>query len=113
VSLSALIDQLDCRVILDKYLCVIQERQTGQKIGARTRRRGLWYMDRGGLGLSRPACTMMEGEKETLALVYHCRMGHVSFDKIAKWPAHMRGRHLNSKFKCVEQIIVSLIKFAI
>jgi hypothetical protein len=43
---------------------------------------------------------MMEGEKETLALVYHCRMGHVSFDKMKKiFPDIMCGVDLN-KLKC-------------
>ena len=46
VSLSALVDQLDCRVILDRENCMIQERQTGRRLGSATRRSGLWYMDR-------------------------------------------------------------------
>ena len=100
VSLSCLVDQLDCRVTLDKYLCVIQERQTGQKIGTGSRRRGLWYMDSRGLGQSRLACIMIEGEKETLALVHHCRMGHISFDKMRKiFPSIMCGVDQN-KLKC-------------
>jgi hypothetical protein len=57
-------------------------------------------MDRGGLGLSRPVCTVMEGENETLALVHHCRMGHVYFDKMKKiFPDIMCGVDLN-KLKC-------------
>jgi hypothetical protein len=47
VSLSALIDQIDCSVTLDQFGCLIQERQTRQMVGTGTRRRGLWYMDKG------------------------------------------------------------------
>lgn len=46
VSLSALIDQLDCYITLYKNRCLIQETGTGRRIGAGTRHRGLWYMDR-------------------------------------------------------------------
>ena len=46
VSLSALIDQIDCDVTLNKYRCLIQEMGTGRRLGAGTRHRGLWYMDR-------------------------------------------------------------------
>jgi hypothetical protein len=35
VSLSALVDQLDCRVILDKIMCLIQP--TSMKLGTRIR----------------------------------------------------------------------------
>ena len=45
LSLNALVDQIDCRVIVDKYVFLIQERLSGRKIGTGTRRRGLWYMD--------------------------------------------------------------------
>jgi hypothetical protein len=33
VSLSALVDQIDCRIILDKKICLIQESMTGRKLG--------------------------------------------------------------------------------
>jgi hypothetical protein len=46
VSFSALIDHIDCRIIVDRYMCVIQERLTGKKIGTGIRRRGLWYVNR-------------------------------------------------------------------
>jgi hypothetical protein len=46
LSLSALVDQIDCRVIVDRYVFFIQERLSGRKIETGTRRRGLWYMDR-------------------------------------------------------------------
>ena len=45
LSLSALVDQIDCQVIVDRYIFFIQERLSGRKIGTGTRRRGLWYMD--------------------------------------------------------------------
>ena len=46
ISMSSLIDQIDCRITLDKYMCLIQERRTGRKLGEGIRRRGLWNLDR-------------------------------------------------------------------
>ena len=70
LSLSALVDEIDCRVIVDKYVFFIQERLSGRKIGTGTRRRGLWYMDRDGFckqGGSALAATLVE--KEKLAMI--------------------------------------------
>jgi len=83
VSLSALVDQIDCRIILDKVVLLIQERSTGRSLGTGTRRRGLWYIDRGmpdqeGMHM----LAAVAEDKETRVLIHHCRMGHVSFDKI-------------------------------
>ena len=74
VSLSALVDQIDCRIILDKVVFLIQERSTARSFGTGTRHGGLWYMDRN--------MTDQEGmhmlaavaeDKETRALIHHCR----------------------------------------
>ena len=40
VSLSALVDQQDCRIILDREGCLIQDRQTRRQIGTGTKD---WY----------------------------------------------------------------------
>lgn len=72
VSLGAL------GIILDKVGCSIQEQQTGRQIGAGTRRRGLWYMDREENGQT--SCSVFAAvvrERETKAMINHCRMGHV------------------------------------
>jgi hypothetical protein len=45
VSLSALIDQLDCCIMINKRACLIQESLTRRKIGSGTMHRGLWYLD--------------------------------------------------------------------
>ena len=85
ISLSALVDQLDCRVILDHEGCLIQERRTGKYLGTATRHRGLWYMDR--KGTNEALCSVLAatmGEKEASVMLLHCRMGHLSFDKICK-----------------------------
>ena len=82
VSFSALIDQIDCRVILDKFGCEIQERQSRQMVGTGTRRRGLWYMDQEVQPDLVCAATMEDKEKQ--AMIHHCRMGHVSFDKMSR-----------------------------
>lgn len=55
----------------------------GTTLGTRVRRRGLWYMD----------CIMKDQEgmhmlaavaedKETRAIIQHCKMGHVSLEKM-------------------------------
>ena len=101
VSLSALVDQIDCRIILDKVVLLIQERLTGRSLGTGTRRRGLWYMDRsmpGQEGLHMLAA--IAEDKEIRALIHHCRMGHVSFDKMYQvFPDVMSGVD-KSKLKC-------------
>ena len=82
VSLSALIDEIDCSVTLDKFGCLIQERQTRQMVGTGIRRRGLWYVDQGVQPDVVCAATMEDKEKQ--AMIHHCRMGHVSFDKMSR-----------------------------
>ena len=75
-SVSALIDEIDCRVILDKFGCLIEERQTRKEIRSDTRRRGLWYVDQE----VHPdlVCAATMDDKEKRAMIHHCRMGHVS-----------------------------------
>jgi hypothetical protein len=46
VSLSSLVDDIDCRVIADRYNCIIEERTTGRRLGVGVRHKGLWYLDR-------------------------------------------------------------------
>jgi hypothetical protein len=84
ISLSALVDQLDCRIILDRDNCLIQERETGKRLGTATRRNGLWYMDHE--GTNGTICTMLATrmEEEVEVMLLHCRLGHLSFDKICK-----------------------------
>jgi hypothetical protein len=47
VSKSFLVDHMDCQVSLDRENCLIQERQTGKKLGIGVRHDGLSYLDRG------------------------------------------------------------------
>ena len=63
----------------------MKERQTGKRLGTGTRRNGLWYMDREvpNNAVSTMLATMM-GEKETKVMLHHCRMGHMSFEKMSK-----------------------------
>jgi transposase InsO family protein len=101
LSLSALVDQIDCRLIVDRFVFLIQERSTGKSLGTGARRRGLWYMDRN--------MTDQEGmhmlaavaeDKETRAIIHHCRMGHVSFEKMYQvFPDVMSGVD-ESKLSC-------------
>jgi hypothetical protein len=85
ISLSALIDQLDYRVTLDRESCLIQERRIGKHLGTATRHSGLWYIDceRTNDALCPVLAATMEG-KEASVMFLHCRMGHLSFDKICK-----------------------------
>lgn len=66
---------------------------TGRELGTGTRRSGLWYMDR---DVSRsgasPILAVLVGVSETMAMIHHCRMGHMAFDKMSKmFPDVMRG----------------------
>ena len=92
--MSSLIDQIDCRITLDKYMCLIQERRTGRKLGEGIRRRGLWNLDREKsemLGYS-AVLAAVQGDKEIKAMIHHCRMGHISFDKMIRvFPDVMSG----------------------
>jgi hypothetical protein len=37
VSMSALVDDIDCRIIADRYNCIIEERTTGRRLGVGVR----------------------------------------------------------------------------
>jgi len=41
VSVSSLVDHMDCRVSLDRENCLIQERKTGKQLGTGIRHNGL------------------------------------------------------------------------
>lgn len=82
LSLSALIDDIDCSVTLNKFGVVIQERETRQMVGTGTRRKGLWYVEKGVQPELVYAATMEDKEKQ--AMIHHCRMGHVSFDEMSR-----------------------------
>ena len=86
ISMSCLVDQIDCQITVDKYMCLIQERRAGRKLGEGIRRRGLWNLDREKsemLGYS-AVLAAVQGEKEIKAMIHHCHMGHISFDKMIR-----------------------------
>uniref|UniRef100_A0A8R7PEX6 Integrase catalytic domain-containing protein n=1 Tax=Triticum urartu TaxID=4572 RepID=A0A8R7PEX6_TRIUA len=101
LSFSALINQVDCRITVDRKMCLIVDGPTGRRIGTGIRRRALWYMDREGLGQTgNPVFVAIVEERESVAMKHHCRMGHVSFDKMFKlFPDVMHGVDKN-KLKC-------------
>jgi len=81
ISISSLFDHMDCRVSFDHYNCLIQERQSGKKLGIGIRRDGLWYMDR--RDTSETVCHVLAttvSEKEAKVLFLHCQLGHISFE---------------------------------
>jgi len=45
LSLSALVDQMDCRVSFDRENCIIEDKKTGKEIGIGIRYGGLWFLD--------------------------------------------------------------------
>jgi len=63
VSLSVLVDHMDCRVSLDRENCLIEDRRD--------------YT-------SCTALTVAMGENEAKVILEHCRLGHLSFDTMAK-----------------------------
>lgn len=70
VSLSAFVDQIDCRIILEKVVFLIHERSTGRSLGTGTRHRWLWYMkrnmtDQDGMGM----LAVVAEDKETRDLI--------------------------------------------
>ena len=85
LSLSALVDQIDCRVSFDREHCIIQERRTGKEIGIGVRHGGLWYLEQkeDGRLIDVPLVAGMN-EDEARVMLQHCRLGHLSFDTMAK-----------------------------
>jgi hypothetical protein len=85
VSISSLVDHMDCRVYFDRYNCLIQERQSGRIRGIGIRREGLWYLDRG--NTSEVVCNVLTTtmcENEAKVLLLHCRLGHILFETMNK-----------------------------
>ncbi|WVZ87161.1 hypothetical protein U9M48_033847 [Paspalum notatum var. saurae] len=85
VSISSLVDHMDCRVSFDRYNCLIQERQSRKKLGIGIRRDGLWYLDRE--DASEYVCHVLAttvSEKEAKVLLLHCRLGHIPFETMGK-----------------------------
>ena len=101
LSLSALVDQIDCRVSFDREHCIIQERWTGKEIRIGVRRGGLWYLDRREdfkfLNAALVACM---SEDEAKVMLQHCRLGHLSFDTMAKVFPEMMTKIDKSKLAC-------------
>lgn len=91
VSISSLIDQMDCRVSLDRENCLIQERKTGRRLGTGVRRNGLWYLDRSHTDEAIClALSAVASEEVAKVMLLHCRLGHISFDIMSKmFPSEM------------------------
>jgi hypothetical protein len=92
VSMSALVDDIDCRIIADRYNCIIEERTTGRRLGVGVRHKGLWYLDRHETDDALcTALTVVAGDDEAKVILLHCRMGHMSFDTMSKiFPKEMK-----------------------
>jgi transposase InsO family protein len=98
LSLSALVDQMDCQVSFDRDYCLIQERKTGKELGIVIRHGGLWYLDRKNGGESMGAALIASmNEDEIKVMLEHCRLGHLSFGAMAKLFPHMTNNVDNRK----------------
>ena len=101
LSLSALVDQIDCRVSFDREHYIIQERRTGKEIGIGVRRGGLWYLDlREDFKFLNAALVAGMSEDEAKVMLQHYRLGHLSFDTMAKVFPEMMAKIDKSKLAC-------------
>jgi GAG-pre-integrase domain len=94
LSVSSLVDQLNCTVLFDKNVCIFQERETGRKIGTGVRRDDLWYVDREAVFLA----AVNEGHEEVM--LQHRRLGHLSFDSLNKLEPELMNKVDRQKFFC-------------
>jgi transposase InsO family protein len=92
VSMSSLVDDIDCRIIADRYNCIIEERKTGRRLGIGVRHKGLWYLDRRETDEALcTALTVVTNDDEARLILQHCRLGHMSFDTMSKiFPEEMK-----------------------
>ena len=85
VSISSLVDQMDCQVFLDCENCLIQVRKTRKCLGIGVRHNGLWYLDR--RKKDKAIChalSAISNEDEDKVMLLHCRLGHISFDIMSR-----------------------------
>jgi transposase InsO family protein len=83
VSLSSLVDHMDCHVTVDRENCLIVDKRTGIILGSGIRRNGLWFLDRR-IDTPCTALTVSIGEMEAKVILEYCRLGHLSFDTMSK-----------------------------
>jgi hypothetical protein len=85
VSMSSLVDDIDCRIIVDRYNCIIEERKTRRRLGIGVRHKGLWYLDRQESdGALCTALTVASNDKKG-------DTHHMSFDTMSKvFPKEMK-----------------------
>jgi hypothetical protein len=70
--MSSLVDDINYRIIVYRYNCIIEERESGRRLGVGVRHKGLWYLDRH--EIDDALCTALQ----------HCQLGHMSFDTMSK-----------------------------
>ncbi|XP_074337147.1 uncharacterized protein LOC141674319 [Apium graveolens] len=75
LSVSSIIDQLDCQVIFDRNSCSFQERDTKRTLGTSIRHDGIWYMNKKNDGVALIVTTTEE--VEATVMLEHCRLSHV------------------------------------
>jgi hypothetical protein len=100
VSLSALVDHMDCHVTLDKDNCLVEERKTGRLLGNGVRRNGLWHLDRRTDKSIYTALLAVASEEECKVILQHCRLDHMSFNTICKAFSDIMSKVNKNKLVC-------------
>jgi hypothetical protein len=82
LSVSQLVDDLNCVVSLSHTCVVLQELKTGRIIDIGQQSECLYHLKQGGEDLDSRACLAETPELELILL--HCRLGHISFTILEK-----------------------------
>jgi GAG-pre-integrase domain len=98
LSVSQLIDDLNCVVSLSSTHVVLQEMNTGRVIGVGKRSEGLYRLKQGGKSLNQIACVAETPELELLLL--HCRLGHILFTVLGMLYPKLYSKCSKAKLVC-------------
>jgi transposase InsO family protein len=99
LSVSQLVDDLNCVVSLSSTHVVLQELNTGRVIGVGKRSEDLYRLKQKRESLNQRACVAETPELELLLL--HCRLGHISFIILGKLYPKLYSRCSKAKLVCV------------
>ena len=98
LSVSQLVDDLNCVVSLSPTHVVLQEPKTGKVIGIGKRSEGLYRLKQGGEVLDPRACLAETPELEMFLL--HSRLGHISFTVLGRLYPKLYSKCSKTKLVC-------------
>jgi GAG-pre-integrase domain len=98
LSVSQLVDDLNCVVSLSPTHVVLQELNTRRIIDVGKRSEGLYRLKQGGESLNQRACVAETPELEFLLL--HCHLGHIPFIILGKLYPKLYSRCSKTKLVC-------------